>query len=158
VKNTLRKLRLADVFRSIPTTDRRGGNSKDKRKGAVCSWVFGPFVPQHRVITRGSEALVAKVDDHVGFIAADFACPGFFLFFLDFTRWRLHVHPLAAYGHLGFIPTFFAHTHFDFVSHFRLLLNFLFKFSQISPAAKQETLSVFLTLGADPVKIQPVAD
>ena len=29
--------------------------------------------------------LVAKVDDHVGFIAADFAGPGFFLFFPGFA-------------------------------------------------------------------------
>jgi hypothetical protein len=90
-----------------------------------------PPVPENRATTRGNDALVTKVDDHVGFIAAYFACSGFFLFFLDFTGCRLHVHPLAAYGHLGFIPTFFAHTHFDFVSHFRLLLNFLLRFYQM---------------------------
>jgi hypothetical protein len=66
---------------------------------------------------RISHELLIKVDDHVGFIAADFASPGLFLFFLRFAGWRLDVDPLAAYGHLRFIPALFAHTYFYFVSH-----------------------------------------
>jgi hypothetical protein len=62
-----------------------------------------------------------EIDDHVGFIAADFTGSCFFLFFDVLPGCRLHINPLAAYGHLCLVAAFVAHAYFHFVSHFSLL-------------------------------------
>jgi hypothetical protein len=86
--------------------------------------VFGPMFLKTGNHSQNEIQLIAKINNHVGFVAADFASPGLFLFLLGFAGWRLNVDPLAAYGHLRFIPAFFAHTHFHFVSHYSLLSQF----------------------------------
>jgi hypothetical protein len=85
--------------------------------------LFLPSPGAHPAFADEHELLI-KIDDHVGFIAAYFASPGLFLFFLGFTGWRLNVDPLAAYGHFSFIPAFFAHAYFDFLGHCSLLFEF----------------------------------
>ena len=61
------------------------GSKNVKKKRPFTFRVFGPGFLKTGNNSRKRNQLVAKVDNHVGFIAADFAGPGLFLFFPGFA-------------------------------------------------------------------------
>lgn len=90
--------------------------------------------------------LLAEINDHIGFVAAMGAYPGFPLFLLLGARRCLNFHKLTRDDHLCFVPALCAGADFPLFSHLTPPLDWLVKFpSPLHPSALTlaDTIGIF---------------